>query len=103
MAGVDVKEEGLERRERIVAQPEAEAAEAPPKPERAARPIAPRTERVSRFDVPYPTRSRPSAGDDAPRVFDVESPSAPPPPAADPDATTMMRRPDPDDEPGDAA
>ncbi len=90
-------------------EPEPEAT--PPKPERAARPIAPRGERVSRFDMPYPSRPRPASDEPsprifdepAPRVFDVESPSASAPPA-DPDATTLMRRSDIDpDEPGDAA
>ena len=82
-------------------EPESET-EAPAAPERAARPPAPRAERVSRFDVPYPSRTRSAAAEEAPRVFDVESPSGPPPPS-DPDQTTVMRRPDPDDEPGDAA
>ncbi len=83
------------------------ASAAPARPERGA--AAPRPRRVTRFDVPYPTRARPSGEDapgDAPRVFDVDAPSppAPEPPRADPDATTLMRRPDlGPDEPEDAA
>lgn len=48
-----------------------------------------RAERVSRFDLPYPTRSRPAPAAGEPRVFDVDAPSGPPP---DPDATTTMPR-----------
>jgi len=73
--------------------PEVEEPEAPARRERP-----PRTERVTRFDVPYPTRARSTAAEGAPRVFDVDSAEPPP---ADPDATTMMRRSDitPDDGP----
>ncbi len=76
-----------------------------PAPEPPARARPRREERVSRFDVPYPTRSAPAeAGEPAPpRVFDVDA-IPPEEPAADPDATTTMRRSDivPDD-PEDAA
>ena len=77
---------------------------APPVPEAAPEPApepAPRPrrqeQRVSRFDMPYPARSRPAEEpSEAPRVFDVDALSAEPQPepAPDPDATTTMRRSD---------
>ena len=71
-------------------------------PARRERSAPPRGEPVSRFDLPYPAGPRSTADDDEPRVFDVDSIE---PAAGDPDATTMMRRPEvaPDDGPGDAA
>ena len=81
--------------------PEPAPAEAP-----AGGPTPARAERVTRFDLPYPTRATPSHGavpvPDTPRIFDVESVGPPP---ADPDATTLMRRSEieSDDGPEDAA
>ena len=86
-----------------------------------------RAEKVTRFDLPYPTRTAPARETvpepETPRIFDVESvgpasadpesasadpqsaPADPQSASADPDATTVMRRSDiaPDDGPEDAA
>jgi cell division protein FtsZ len=60
-----------------------------------------RTERVSRFDLPYPSGPSRRGGEEGPpRIFDVESESTP---APDAESTGIVRRPGAFDEPEDAA
>jgi cell division protein FtsZ len=80
---------------------DAPAAERAPAARAEPTPISRRAERVTRFDLPYPSGPTGAEEGGPPKVFDVE---IEPPPELDPESTGVVRRPRPfDDEPEDAA